>query len=178
MIMENTLTLYSLTDQMTAIEDMLVENGGELTPELEELWQETEESLTHKVDNYNDLIKFNEDYAENIGNRIKELQALKKTHDNSVKRLKEHIKDTMTRFGIKELKGQYCKITLSHSTSTEVDEGLIIQPYLCRLARLDLPAWITAELKVNKTILKDNFKDKDVTPAGVSFVKNTSLRIK
>lgn len=176
--MENTLTLYSLTDQMTAIEAMLVENGGELTPELEELWQETEESLTHKVDNYNDLIKFNEDYAENIGNRIKELQALKETHDNTVKRLKEHIKDTMTQFGIKELKGRYCKITLSHFTSTEVDEGLILQPYIGRLERLNLPAWVTANLKVSKSVLKDTFKNKEVAPAGVSFVDNTSLRIK
>ena len=171
-------TLYDLTGQMASIDAMLEETGGELTPELEELWQETNESLVQKVDNYNDLIKYNEDFSENVANRIKELQALKKTADNKVKRLKEHIKDTMEFYHIDKLEGKLCKMSLSHSTSTEVDEGLLLQPYLCRLARLDLPAWITAELKVNKTILKDNFKGKEVTPAGVSFVKNTSLRIK
>lgn len=171
-------TLYDLTGQMASIDAMLEETGGELTPELEELWQETSESLVQKVDNYNDLIKYNEDFSENVANRIKELQALKKTADNKVKHLKEHIKDTMTQFGIKELKGRYCKITLSHSTSTEVDEGLVLQPYIGRLERLMLPAWITADLKVSKSVLKDTFKDKDVVPAGVSFVDNTSLRIK
>ena len=34
-------TLFELTDQMVAIEQTLDENGGELTPELEQVWEET-----------------------------------------------------------------------------------------------------------------------------------------
>ena len=43
-------TLYELTAQMRQIEDSLEETGGELSPELEELWNETGESLVQKVD--------------------------------------------------------------------------------------------------------------------------------
>lgn len=163
---------------MSLIEQALDENGGELTPELEEAWQETQESLTAKVDNYNKLICHLEYNSEALAKEIKRLQALKKTADNSLKRVKEHIKDTMLQFGISKLDGEFCKMSLSSSSTTEVDEEILLQPYIGRLERLMLPSWINAELKVSKTELKNAFKDGDVTPAGVKFVKNTILRIR
>lgn len=173
-----TPTLYQLTGQMAAIEDALQENGGELTPELEYIWQETVETLPQKVDGYNQVITNLAAYSKNLDAEIKRLQALKKTADNSVKRIKDHVKDTMEAFGIQKLEGEFCKMSLSSSTSTEVDEETVLQPYLSRLDRLMLPAWITCDLKISKTALKDAYKDSDVTPAGVSFVKNTTLRIR
>ena len=173
-----TPTLYELTGQMAAIEDYLQENGGELTPELEEIWEETAESLPKKVDGYNQVIKTFEAYAKNLDEEIKRLQALKKTADNSAKRVKAHVKETMELFGLTKLDGNYCKMSISSSTSTDVDEETVLKAYRARVTLLDLPAWISVDFKVNKTVLKDTFKDKDVTPAGVSFVKNTQLRIR
>jgi hypothetical protein len=171
-------TLYQLTEQMSALESLLEDNGGELTPDIEALWQETGESLTRKVDNYNALIIKLKNYSSNLDSEIKRLQGLKKTADNSLKNVKEHIKSVMEQFGIDKLEGSYCKMTLTTSTATEVDEETVLAPYRSRLAKLDLPDWITADLKVSKTALKDAFKDKDVTPAGVQFVENQSLRIR
>ena len=171
-------TLYALTEQMSAIESALEENGGELTPELEVAWQETSESLATKVDNYNALVIKFTNYSENLAGEIKRLQSLKKTADNSARRLKDHIKETMEAFGISKLEGSLCKMSLTPSTATEVDEGVVLLPYAARIPSLGLPDWITCELKVSKTALKEAFKDKDYTPAGVRFVKNTSLRIR
>ena len=171
-------TLYELTAQMRAIEETLDETGGELTPELEEMWNETGESLAQKVDNYNSLINHLDNYSENLAKEIKRLQALKKTADNSLKRIKAHIMDTMQQFGLTKLDGALCKVTLSSTTATEVDDEVVLAPYLARLERLMLPPWITAELKISKSLLKDSFKDADVTPAGVRFVKNPQLRIR
>lgn len=171
-------TLFELTDQMSLIEQTLDENGGELTPELEEQWVETEESLKQKIDNYNSLVRLFDYRSENLASEIKRLQALKKTTDNSKKRVVEHLKDVMEAFGLTKLEGKLCKVSLSSSTSTEVDEETILQPYLSRIEMLHLPEWITVDFKVSKTALKDAFKDKDITPAGVSFVKNTSLRFR
>ena len=171
-------TLYELTAQMRQIEETLDNNGGEMTPELEELWNETGESLTRKVDNYNDLINHLDDYSDNLAREIKRLQTLKRTADNSSSRLKAHIKDIMIANGIGKLEGDRCKMSLSQTTATEVDEEIVLQPYISRLDRLMLPPWISAELKVSKSILKDTYKDKDVTPAGVKFVKNAQLRIR
>lgn len=171
-------TLYELSGQMRDIEDLLEENGGEMTPALETLWNETSESLMQKVDNYNTLLNKLSDQSDNVAREIKRLQAIKRTCDNSVKRIKEHVMDCMAANGIDKLEGAYCKMSLSSSTSTEVDEDTVLKPYLSRVDRMMLPPWITCELKINKTELKNAFKDKDVTPAGVTFQKNKTLRIR
>jgi hypothetical protein len=165
---------------MAAIENALDETGGELTPELEELWEETGASLIQKVDNYNALILKMQAYSDNLGAEIKRLQGLKKTADNSLNRVKGHVKDAMLANGLSRLEGSFCKMSLSSSTSTVVDEDLLLQPYGGKIQKFQeqLPSWLTVEFKVNKTALKDAYKDKDVTPAGVQFVKGTTLRIK
>ena len=171
-------TLYQLTNQMAEIEAMLEETGGELTPELESLWEETSESLPQKVDGYNQVLRNLTAYATNLADEIKRLQGLKKTAENSAKRLKEHVLDCMETFGIQKLEGAYCKMSLRSSVATEVDEESVLMPYVARLDRLMLPSWITCELKVNKTELKNAFKGKDVAPGGVRFVERNNLIIK
>ena len=173
-------TLYQLTGQMKAIEESLEENCGELTPELEALWEETAETLPAKVDGYNHVIKNIELLAKGYDEEIKRIQALKKAADNSVKRIKEHIKDVMIANNIDKLDGKACKFSLTSSTSTDVDEVTILQPYNEKIdtLRASLPSWISIETKVSKTELKNAFKDKDITPAGVTFIKNTTLKIR
>ena len=171
-------TLYQLTNQMAEIEAMLEETGGEITPELEAVWNETSESLPQKVDGYNQVLRNLTAYAANLADEIKRLQGLKKTAENSAKRLKEHVLDCMETFGIQKLEGAYCKMSLRSSVSTEVDEDEVLMPYLARVDRLMLPSWITCELKINKTELKNAFKGKDVTPGGVRFVEKNNLIIK
>lgn len=165
---------------MRQIEEQLDETGGELTPELEDLWNETGESLVAKVDNYNALIIKIENYTENLANEIKRLQALKKTADNSLARIKGHIKDVMVANGFSKLEGAFCKMSLSSITSTVVDEELLLQPYNGKIQKLqeDLPSWLTIEPKISKATLRFIYKGSDVTPAGVQFVKGTQLRIK
>ena len=171
-------TLYQLTNQMAEIEAMLEETGGELTPELESLWEETSESLPQKVDGYNQVLRNLTAYATNLADEIKRLQGLKKTADNSAKRIKEHVLSCMEAFGLTRLEGNYCKMSLRSSTQTEVDEDSVLLPYLSRVEKLGLPSWITCELKINKTALKEAFKGKDVTPGGVRFVERNNLIIK
>lgn len=171
-------TLYQLTNQMAEIEAMLEETGGELTPELESLWEETSESLPQKVDGYNQVLRNLTAYAANLADEIKRLQGLKRTADNSAKRIKEHVLDCMEAFGLTRLEGNYCKMSLRSSTQTEVDEDSVLMPYLARVEKLGLPSWITCELKINKTALKEAFKGKDVTPGGVRFVEKNNLIIK
>ena len=93
-------------------------------------------------------------------------------------RIKEHIADVMKANGIAKLEGNFCKMSLASSVATVVDEAEVLSPYVARLDKLGLPEWITAELKVSKSALKEAFKGKEYTPAGVSFVENKTLRIR
>ena len=165
---------------MMAIEDALWESGGELTPELEQAMAENAESMAKKVDGYNHIIASFDAKAEIIDKEIKRLTSLKKTAENASKRIKQHVCDTMGMFGIEKLEGKYCKMTRAKSTKTEVNEEQITAAFINGLQALNesLPPYITADFKVSKTALKDYIKEEGLTPAGVQFVENWSLRIR
>lgn len=178
--MEDKKTLFALTTQMTDIERMLDENGGEITPELEALWAETKESLKEKADSYNTVIRKYEAFIKAADDEIAHYEDMKKKAENSLRHIKEHIRDTMAFNGIDRIEGRFCKIRLLRSIATEVDEEAVLQPYRAKLEKLAeaLPSWVTANLKVSKSELRRVFKDSDVKPAGVDFVTNTSIIIK
>ena len=180
--METRMTLYALTEQMAVIEAMLEDTGGELTPELEEQWMETRESLLAKVDNYNALIQKLKAYSENIKAEQDRLAKLKKTADNSLRRIKDHIKSTMEQFGLKSIEGNLCKMSLSSSTATEVDEDTVLAPYRIAIEMLEakLPPYVTIEAKISKAAVKEATKElpEGVNLPGVSFNKSTNLTIK
>ena len=165
---------------MSAIEDALWENGGELTPELEQALTETEQSLAVKTDGYNALMRKFSTQADVIDAEIKRLTALKKTAENASKRIKQHVCDTMGMFGIEKLEGKYCKMTRARSTKAEVNEEQITAAYINLLDKLNksLPPYITADFKVSKTALKEYIEKEKLKPAGVEIVENWSLRIK
>lgn len=178
--MELSTTLFQLSQEMMAIEDALWESGGELTPELEQAMAENAESMAKKVDGYNAVIRAFAYKADVLDAEIKRLTALKKVAENAQKRIKEHLLDTMNAFGIEKLEGAYCKISKSRSTKTEVDEAVLLSEFEKGLKHINesLPPYVTAELKVSKTALKDYIKETGITPAGVEFVESSSLRIK
>lgn len=178
--MENNLTLYNLSAEMAEIENALIENGGELTPELEEKLTCTQDALIKKADSYGVIIeKFTAAIA-NCKTEIDRINAIKKVADNSLKSIKQYLADTMNTFGMKSLEGNLHKFSLTKTTATEVDEDVLLAPYKALLDAMQekLPSWITIDAKISKSDLKATYKDKDVTLDGLTFVENNSLRIR
>lgn len=175
------MTLYELTKQQSEIEAALTENGGELTPELELLWQETADSLPTKVDDYNAVLRKMQSQSEACSAEIKRLQAFKKVCDNSTKRIMEHVARCMEDFGIDRLDGQLCKMSLRHTQAIDVDEDIALTPFNDEVERLraSLPPYVTVTMGINKTAVKDYVKETpDLMPMGCIRVTNTSLIIK
>lgn len=176
----DTKTLFQLSADMSAIEDALWENGGELTPELAEAMQETELSLAKKADGYNALIRSFGAQKEILKAEIDRLSKLKKVAENAEKRIKQHMCDTMGMFGIDKIEGERCRITRVRSVATETDDEALMSDIIPSLAEFSesLPSYLTVEVKVNKTALKEYIKESGITPKGVEFVENHSLRIR
>ena len=176
-----TRSLFQLTTDMAAIEDALWENGGELTPELEEALSETSSSLIAKTDGYGALIRKFESATSSIDAEIKRLQALKKTASNAAERLKERIKFSMQNNGMSKLDGQLTKFFLRRSERTITDDEAILMPYQYTLEeyRRTLPAYITlGDFKVNKTIIKDMMKKEGIIIPGAALEENWSVVMK
>lgn len=165
---------------MAAIEDALYETGGEWTPEIEQALQETAQSLAVKTDSYNALMRKFGAQADIIDAEIKRLTALKRTCQNAEKRLREHVCKTMQMFGIEKLEGQYCKMSLSKSTSTKTDEDQLKAAFKTAVDELGatLPPYLTLEMKVNKTGIKEYEQETGILPAGAEKVKSVSLKIR
>lgn len=176
----DTKTLFQLSAEFADIEDALWNNGGELTEELALRLQETELSLAKKADGYNALLRSFASQKEILKAEIDRLNKLKKVAENAEKRIKQHIVDTMGMFGIEKIEGDKCKMSRAKTTAVETDDEQLIAAYLQNVEELQkvLPSYITIELKVSKTAIKDMFKEQGILPAGAEFVENYSLRIR
>ena len=176
----DTKTLFQLSSDMAAIEDALWENGGELTDELALALQDTEMGLARKADGYAALIRSFASQKEIIKTEIDRLTKLMKVAINAEKRIKQHLCDTMGMFGIEKLEGETSKITRARTTAVETNDEQLMSAYQKNLEDLNsmLPPYITAEMKVSKTAIKEYQKTEGILPAGAEMVENYSLRIR
>lgn len=172
--------LFELQGQMLQIEYALEDNGGELTDELAELLNDTELSIKQKADGYRAVMAKLDYKAEMADKEIKRLQDIKKVAKNAKERLKGYILSVMGTYGIKKLEGDICSMTRSTTKALEVDEELLLMPHKDKIARWqnELPDYLTIEVKVSKTAIKNKFKDSDILPAGCAYVENESLRVR
>lgn len=173
-------SLYELQGTMFQIEQALDDNGGELTDELAELLTDTELSIKQKADGYRAIMAKFSDKADAAEKEIKRLQDIKKAAKNAEKRMKEYILGVMGIYGIKKIEGDLCSMTRTTSKALDVNEELLLSAYNEKIAELQaqLPDYLTIEVKVSKTAIKNKFKDTDVLPAGCAYMENESLRIR
>jgi len=102
---EKKATLYDLVKKQSSISQRLMENDGELTPEVEELIKQVSTELPKKVDNYAtfmDKLKSDVSYLKEIENTI---SSKRKAVENVYKNIDARIKQVVIETG--ELKGDY-----------------------------------------------------------------------
>ena len=116
------LTIYQIEQSYNQLAEELIENGGELTPSLEEALAITEEQLQNKSVAYSFVIKQMDADVDIIDAEIKRLQGLKKQREKASDYLKERIKHAMDTFQIEEIKTPLVKINFRKSESVEVDD--------------------------------------------------------
>ena len=86
----------------------------------------------------------------------------------------------MGMFGIDKIEGEKSKISRARTTAVETNDEQILAAYQQNLDELNslLPPYITAEMKVNKTAIKEFQKAEGILPAGAAIVENYSIRIR
>jgi len=160
--------LFEIQAQYFHLANLLTENGGEITPEIETGLAIAESDLQVKASNYAAIISKLEAESTSIDERIKALQGWKKATDNAVERLKSAIKGAMEQFGIEEIKSDYFKINFRKSTSVEiVDESLI--PAFYKEAK--------TTYTISKKELKEDLEHGNEIPGAVLH-RNKNLQIK
>lgn len=162
------MNLYQLTTEYKQLESILIENEGELTPDLEQALQINQDQLQAKGISYGYVIKSIEAESDIIDTEIKRLTQLKKVRDNAVERLKTTLKQAMEMYGVLELKTPTLKISFRKSESVEIiDMDLLDKKYIT-VKTTEMP---------NKTEIKEALKRGEVIE-GAELRTNNNLQIK
>lgn len=159
-------TLYTITEDQRLLNAMLEENGGELTPEIEEAMQITEDNLLAKAEAYGATISEYDAQAEACAAEIKRLMAYKKTCENVSKRMRERLSDAMHTFEKDKLTAGTFRFSFRKSTSVLVEDETIIPKEFFKV-----------EPTLKKKELLDALKAGELI-AGASLVTNYSLQMR
>ena len=124
-------SIFDIDRELLYIFEELEENGGELTPEIEERLKLNEEEITSKVKNYVEYInKLKADKAA-IKAEKDRLAALDKSKDNTIKSLTNLVLYAINNFGKEDKKGKKFfdwgtgKVSIRPSTAVEIDTDKI-----------------------------------------------------
>lgn len=101
--------------QYLNIEENLINNGGEITEEIDSQYKEltkVENLKAQKVDNINFIFGAFKSEKKAIAEKIKFFQSIKKGLDNSESRLKDYVRYNMLESGLDELTGIDTRIKL------------------------------------------------------------------
>lgn len=116
------LSLYKIEESYLQLVEELIDNGGELTPELEEALKINKDDLTTKATNYGFVIKQLISESEIIDAEIDRLTQLKKSRTKSIERLKGNMTMAMQLFGVDKIESPVLKISFRASESVEIDD--------------------------------------------------------
>ena len=166
--MENKMTLYTISEELSNILNAIEANDGEITPELDEALTITNEQFAAKSEDYGHAILNLEALAAAAKAEKDRLAGLQKYYENVRTRLKERLGETMDALGIPKVETPTMRLSLRRTTFTVVDDVNLLPD--------DLKT-TKVEVVADKTAVKKAIQEgREVE--GAHLVENVSLQIK
>lgn len=166
-------TLWEITQEFLTLASIIEEAGGEATDELLEELAISRENFAHKAEGYTRLILKWESEIDAAAAEIKRIQAIKKTKESSVARLKETLLHALQVFGqedyktgVKRYETALFKLSTRRSQAVEiVDETEVPDAF-----------WVVKK-EVSKSAISNALKEGEEVPGAV-LKENYSVQIK
>lgn len=162
------LSLYSIEKSQLELVEALIDNGGELTEEMETALQLNQENLTTKGVNYGFIIKQLQGECSIIDTEIARLNALKKSRVKSIERLENNLSVAMQIFDIDKIESPVMKISFRKSESVEIDDVNLIDKKYINVKTTETP---------DKSAIKDAIKAGEIV-IGAHISVNKNIQIK
>ena len=164
----NAPTLYGITAELNAILAAIEDNGGEITPEIENALAINEEQFATKAVDYGHAILNLKAMAAAAKAEKDRLANLQKFYENTQKRLEGALSQAMQVFGKDKVENATMRLSLRHTTATEVDD-IALLPSEFKTTKVEEVA--------DKTAIKKAIQAGEAVP-GAHLVENISLQIK
>ena len=160
------ISLYNISADFLNIISQLEDNGGELTPELEEALAINEANLVTKVEAYLEVIAKYKALAAEAAEREKQYAAYKRIATNVERSMRERLAYALERMGRDKVEIGMRKVSFLSSTAVNItDEASIPASY------------VRVETKIDKESLKRDLK-AGLVIEGAELVTNKSLQIR
>lgn len=119
--MSTAMKLWEITDELDEIGALIAEAGGELTPEMEERLDATEEALKAKVESVALFIRDRELEAKKAKEEKDRLAAIQKAHENTVEGLKTYLLRCLSRAGVEKVETHRARVRRQTSGTPSID---------------------------------------------------------
>jgi hypothetical protein len=162
------MNIYKIQNEFQLIIAEVINNEGEITPELETALTINKEQLQSKAVDYCYVIKQLDYDCEQIDNEIARLNKLKKVRANLVDRLKNTVSSAMQLFEVEKIETPLIKLSFRNSESVEITNE----------SQLDACFIVTKTVTTpDKKAIKDAIKN-GVLVCGATISYNKNLQIK
>jgi hypothetical protein len=161
-------SIYQIKNEYQLIIAEVINNEGEITPELETALTINKEQLQSKAVDYCYVIKQLDYDCEQIDNEIARLNKLKKVRSNLTDRLKNTVSSAMQLFEVEKIETPLIKLSFRNSESVEITNE----------SQLDACFIVTKTVTTpDKKAIKDAIKSGQlVCGATISYNKNLQIK--
>lgn len=118
------MNLFNIKQEYINLVNTIIDNNGELSPELSQALAINETELKEKAINYGYVIRSFEYENDIIDAEIKRLKALKEQKEKAIQKLKDAVSDAMNLYGIEKVESSALKLSFRKSESIEISENL------------------------------------------------------
>ena len=137
----STIRGYELAGEWAALDELLLETGGELTPEIEELLEQLQGTTTEKLEKIGLVAQRYANDAKAIALELERLTARKKAFENSCAKMKAYAGRILDAIGQPSVKGVLCTVAWQNNpesiegelTEDQLRELSVIAPELVRI---------------------------------------------
>ena len=162
------LTLFEIEQSQMALIETLIDNGGELTEDLELALALNRDNLETKGTNYGFIVKQLQGECSIIDSEIARLTALKKSRVKTIDKLENSLSVAMQLFDINEIKSPVLKISFRKSESVEIEDVNLIDKKYINVKTTESP---------DKAAIKEAIKSGEIV-IGAHIAINQNIQIK
>lgn len=156
--------LFNLDAELFSIQEEINENGGELTPELEERLEITTIGREQKIAGCLYIARELRNKANFVRAEAKRLQEIAKQYDNTADRLEENVLTSIINIG--PVKTDFMSVTTRRTKAVHIVDDKEIPEEFCRV-----------KYEPNKTAIKEAIENGMEVP-GAEIVENQSLLVR
>jgi hypothetical protein len=160
------LSLYPIQQQHLELLRQIEDAEGELTPELEQELQLTQEKFEQQAVSYGFVVKSYDDAEGIIDAEIKRLQALKEKTVKRKELFKQYLSNGMQQFGVEKIETPTLKLSFRKSEIVQISDDDMMPDEYCAFKKQANKQKIKEALKAGETII------------GAALVTKQNLQIK